>query len=423
MLDRIGLFNIVSSREDRRIGKIANVLPDKWTGLLGQIDGGKEQFMSEKTNTQIELTNRLSKSTLSVLVEPTSFCNMDCLYCYKGYKQHKFMAIETFRKMAERILAYCENRPKPILFVWHGGEPSLVGASFYRKAFTILEEMNCKDKISHTMQTNGTLLTDELLDILSEHQVSIGVSLDGPADYHNRIRPMCNGQPSYEEIVRNLQKAKTKNIDVGILMSITNENSKYIEEVFNYCRENKFTFGLNPITSDLHSDHPSLEVSPETYLNACLQIFDLWFYQDEFSIQVNPPFGVVRQILSQSRLSDCGMSENCQMHFISIGPEGDIYPCNRFYGLTNYRLGNILTQSLNEVFNSPIHQSFLGRAASKIEQCQNCPIIEYCNGGCVHHAIVHYGSLNAPDHLCVVYRGLVEHALDRLAGQLTNIAN
>jgi len=362
--------------------------------------------------------SRSTKTNLAVLVEPTSSCNLHCTYCYKGDKPDKTMSLDTFTSVLYKVITYNENRKRSSSFVWHGGEPTMVGVKFYEKAFEYIETLECKHKVSHTLQTNGTLLTDELLDLFAEYKVSLGVSLDGPAEYHNRMRPFRNGSPTYEKVLDGIQRAKAKGVEVGLLMSITNDNSLYIKEMFEYARQNKFTFGLNPVTADLHSMHTGIEVTPENYLRACIEVYDLWFYQKDFSIQANPGFGVTKLLLSKNRLSDCFMSENCQMHFISIGPEGDTYPCNRFYGVREYKLGNIVKDDFEKIMSSTTREYLLDRGASKINECNNCSISQYCNGGCMHHAVVHNGSLYSPDHLCLVYRGLVEHALKRLDEKL-----
>ncbi len=360
----------------------------------------------------------LSTPSLNVLIEPTSSCNLNCNYCYKGLKSKLNMTMNTLETVMQKVISYNEKRESPSSFVWHGGEPTMVGVDFYERAFTFIENLNCRYKVSHTLQTNGTLLTDDLLDLFARHGVSIGVSLDGPPDYHNRMRPLCNGGDSHDKVIRGIERAKSKGISIGILMSITNDNGIYIKEVFDYARLNGFTFGLNPVTADLHSPHSEVAVTPENYLSACIEAYDLWLYQNDSPIQVNPGFGVTRLLLSNTRLSDCFMSENCQKYFISIGPEGDIYPCNRFYGLENYKFGNILADDFEMIMNGQKRLSLLNRSASNIAKCRDCSIYHYCNGGCMHHAIAHNGMLNSPDHLCVTYRGLIEHAVKRLSVEL-----
>lgn len=359
-------------------------------------------------------------NSLTILVEPTSDCNLDCAYCYKGKKVSKSMSLDIVENMLKKVILYNNENDTYSSFVWHGGEPTMMGAKFYEDVFDSPICRKSKNPVGHTVQTNGTLLTNELLDVFANHKVSISVSLDGPPDYHNKLRPYKNGKPSYQKIITGIEKAKAKGIKVGILMSISNDNLEHINDMFEYCRTNNFTFGINPISADLHSLHEKIEVTPENYLNACIKIFDLWFYQKDFSIQVNPGFGIARHLLSKGQLSDCINSENCQMHFISIGPEGDIYPCNRFYGIDDFLLGNIVRDNLNNVLNCRRRIEYINRNASKIKECTTCSISKYCNGGCMHHAIVHYGSIYSPDHLCIVYRGLVEHAVKRIHQNLIN---
>lgn len=353
-------------------------------------------------------------SSLSVLIEPTSACNLDCSYCYKGAKPDKVMSLPTFETAVQKTSSYAHENNRPLLFVWHGGEPTLAGTEFYRHAFRYCAEHSNGHKANHTLQTNGTLLTDELLDLFAEYKVSIGVSLDGPAVHHDSVRPFKNGGTTHSKVINGIMRATTKGIDVGVLMSISKNNSGGIKDMFEFCRENKLTFGLNPISSDLHAPHTDLAVSPEEYLTACIEAYDLWFYQRDYAIQVNPGYGVTKLLLSRNRLSDCSMSDNCQRHFISIGPEGDVYPCNRFYGVREYVFGNIVLDNLNDLMSSPARKPLLERSAARIEKCAVCDIAEYCNGGCMHHAVAHNNTLDAPDHLCTVYKGLVRHAIKRI---------
>jgi uncharacterized protein len=354
------------------------------------------------------------KNFITVLAEPTSYCNMDCVYCYKGHNKKKFhMSQATTEKMLSEIIRYNEERGLPSAFVWHGGEPTLRGVEFYQHVYSFIASLGCRYPVSHTVQTNGTLLTTELIDLFMKNETSISVSLDGPEAYHDNMRPFIGGKPTHAIILNNIEKAKKAGLEIGVLMSVSNENMGSIRGMFDYCRENRFTFGLNPLTDDLHSTHASM-VTPENYLTACIEVFDLWFFQKDYAVQVNPGWGVTSMLLSKGYLSDCNMSENCQMHFISIGPEGDVYPCNRFYGFDEYKYGNINESSVEEIMNCDRRKELQSRCSSRIEKCMDCSIANYCNGGCVHHAIVHNKSTFSNDHLCTVYRGLISHAIRRL---------
>ena len=359
------------------------------------------------------------ESPINVLIQPTDKCNLDCPYCYKGDKANNMMTENLMFKILEESIHYNTKRNNPTLFIWHGGEPSIMPTEFYRQAFDYTSSIRQEQKISHTIQSNGFKLREDFLNLCAQNNISISISLDGPSNYHDNVRFTKDRKGSHESILKNIEKAKSKGIELGILMSITNDNLKYIKEMFTYCKENGFSFGINPITSDLFSKHEGLEVSIDKYLQACIEVFDLWFNQKDNLIRANPGFGITQLILSQNRISDCFLSENCQMTFISIDPNGNIYPCNRFDNNEDYKFGNINENNLEEIMTSPIRHRLLRRNGNNITKCLNCEIRKFCNGGCMHHAISHYNSLASPDHLCDVYIGLVNHALLQLNNSLT----
>jgi uncharacterized protein len=358
--------------------------------------------------------NCIKESPINILIQPTDNCNLACLYCYKGEKANNIMNENLLLRVLDESIKYNSRRNNSTLFIWHGGEPSMMSPHFYSKAFSFTEELKSEQKITHTIQTNGYNLSQKLIDLLAQYKVSISVSLDGPKNYHDTIRFTRNGKGSFDKILKNIERAKEIGLEIGILMSITNDNLQYIEEMFNYCRENGFSFGINPITADLFSRHEELEVTSTKYLEACIKVFDLWFRQKNNIIRANPGFGITQLVLSQNRITDCFLSENCQMTFISVDPLGNIYPCNRFDNNEIYKFGNINDCELEIIMKSPVRQKLLSRNRNAIPKCKDCEIKKYCNGGCMHHAISHFNNVYSPDHLCEVYIGLIKHALHNI---------
>lgn len=361
---------------------------------------------SEKT------TEHVGSNILNVIIEPTSYCNMTCEYCFKGEKKETVLPFDVFKEVVQQVLSYIEKRGLVCEFIWHGGEPTLMGYNYLKEAINFIEDAKGKSTITYSLQTNGTLLTDDLLELFSKYGFYLGISLDSTTpDYHEKMRPMMNGEPSHAIIVDGIERAKARGIDVGVLMALTEENASNAIDMFEFCQKRGVGLGLNPVSADSHSAHLDIELSPETYLKVCLDLFDLWLTQSKTPIRFNPAFGIIETLIKKP--DAITHEKNCQMSYISIGPEGDIYPCNRFYGIEEYKFGSIFS-GFENAMNSDVRKKLLNRKISNIEKCRKCSISAYCNGGCMHHAASHYGTIFAPDHLCIVYRGLVKHAIKRL---------
>ncbi len=355
---------------------------------------------------------------LNVIIEPTADCNMNCQYCFKGEKKEITMSIDLLKSAINQILPYVEKRNLSCEFIWHGGEPSLMGYDYFNEAIIFIEEMKGKSNITYSFQTNGTLLDDKLLELFLRYNVYVGISLDNTlSEYHDKMRPLKDGNSSYQVIIDGIKRTKSKGIDVGVLMALTEENAYNAIDMFKFCQTLGVGLGLNPVSADSHSSHSEIELSPETYLNVCTTIFDLWLVQKNTPIRFNPAFGIIENIIKQN--SDKHFKKNCQNTYVSISPEGDIYPCNRFYGVDKFKFGNIV-DGFEKAMNSDVRKNLLSRSTNKIKKCSKCSISSFCNSGCMHHAYSHYNTVFAPDHLCKVYQGLVDHAIKRLTEIVTS---
>ena len=80
------------------------------------------------------------------------------------------------------------NDVPEVQFVWHGGEPLVMGLDFYRKALEFQQKYAGGKTVHNSLQTNGTLLTREWARFFKEHDFLLGVSIDGPQDIHDRFR-------------------------------------------------------------------------------------------------------------------------------------------------------------------------------------------------------------------------------------------
>ena len=120
-------------------------------------------------------------------------CNLRCRYCY--YVEKPALLRQTHRVMPDEILeAYvrqnlqANGKDATVEFAWHGGEPTLAGIGFFRKALDLEKRYGEGRKILNTLQTNATLLDDDWCAFFSENGFLLGVSVDGPERLHDVYR-------------------------------------------------------------------------------------------------------------------------------------------------------------------------------------------------------------------------------------------
>jgi uncharacterized protein len=170
-----------------------------------------------------------------LIIQGSPFCNIACKYCYLPDKNLKTrISLVIVEKLFERIFA--ENLAvKSFTVVWHAGEPLALPIEFYREIFTLINSM-CPPglKISHSFQTNGTLLTQAWCHFIMENNINIGISVDGPQFIHDRLRVKRNGKGTYEEVMRGISLLRKNEIDFHVISVLTSFSLDYPKEIFDF---------------------------------------------------------------------------------------------------------------------------------------------------------------------------------------------
>ncbi|MCG2576308.1 GRRM system radical SAM/SPASM domain protein [Dechloromonas sp. XY25] len=162
--------------------------------------------------------------TRLLILQPTPFCNLDCDYCYLPQRDAKArMSLETVRKAARRLvddgLAGAE-----LTVVWHAGEPLTVPPSFYDEAIPLIADvLGASCAVSHSIQTNATLIDDAWCRLFTRHGVRIGISVDGPAWLHDRHRRTRRGQTTHQRVVQGMARLREHGIPYHAIAVVTAE--------------------------------------------------------------------------------------------------------------------------------------------------------------------------------------------------------
>ncbi len=315
---------------------------------------------------------------ITVMVIPTNYCNMNCVYCFNGRKTNRkkcVMSFDTLRKVYQSIFPYYEK----VTFIWHGGEPLSMGPDFYEKAFSMQNELNYKNIYIHnSIQTNLTLVDEEIAKVLKKYGVSVGGSYDGLKNNltrHNTSR-----------ILKGLKILKENKIPVGIICVVQKNNIDFLIEDYNWFKKNNLNYSLNLYLS-AEKEEDCLKISPEHYSERICELFDYWMEDQDCSIKVRL-FEVLVDYFFENKKTLCSYS-SCLGRYISVRPNGDIYPCNRDFS-EEFCFGNIMEyHDIHECFNSNGFQNIINKAYSRREKCkEKCDIYDFCSGGCNNCALV-----------------------------------
>ncbi len=338
---------------------------------------------------------------------PTLGCPSKCSYCWSSEEGSPIMSIDTIRDVVAWLKNFSTDR---VTFTFHGGEPLLAGADFYRQALPQLAEGLQNLNPEFAMQTNLWRMTQEIAQILAEYHVPIGSSIDGP----ETITDSQRGAGYFEKTMRGYNIAKDNGLNVRFICTFTNKSVKYRQEIFEFFLKNGFTLKLHPALPSLRSENPGQwALPPEEYGELLVYLLDksLEHMQDIDVMNIND---LCRCVFTR-RGSVCTYVD-CMGSTFAVGPDGSIYPCYRFVGMPEWVMGHVRDKPTMET----LMQSESGKRMMAFSRfvdltCKDCSHIRYCRGGCPYNAIAPSGgSLDGVDPHCTAYKRIFNELNERL---------
>lgn len=339
---------------------------------------------------------------LYVMLKPAgAHCNMACDYCYYLEKSHLYdnlprqvmtdALLERFTK--EYIQAQTMN---DVLFTWHGGETLMRPLSFYRKALEYQRKYAGGKRIDNCIQTNGTMLTDEWCRFLKENNWLVGVSIDGPREFHDEYRRMRGGQPSFNKVMKGIRLLQKYGVEWNAMAVVNDFNGDYPLEFYHFfkdigCHYIQFAPIVERILphadgrhlADLNDKEAPLadfSVSTEQWGQFLCRLFDEWVCHDvgNYYIQL---FDATLANWMGVQPGTCTMGTSCG-HAAVMEFNGDVYACDHFVFL-EYKLGNLHEQTLVEMLYGTKQLTFGKMKEDSLpNQCRKCRFLFACHGEC-----------------------------------------
>ena len=379
---------------------------------------------------------------LYVMAKPAgSLCNLACKYCYYLEKSKLYAQGES-RVMSDATLEkfigqYIEAQSTPqVLCTWHGGESLMRPIAFYERVLELQSKYARGRQIDNCIQTNGTLLNDEWCRFFKANGFLVGISIDGPQEFHDPYRRAHNGQPSWQEVMRGIDLLKRHGVEWNALAVVNNLNVEHPVEFYRFfrdigCQFLQFTpvvertvqradgLTLAPGMSE-GGEVTTFSVRPEQWGRFLCGVYDEWVRRDVGRIYVQI-FDATLANWVGAPAGICSLSGSCG-HAAVIEANGDLYACDHFV-YPEWRLGNIGQKTITEMMLSERQREF-GRMKreSLPRQCRECEFLPACYGECPRNRFVRdrYGEPGL-NYLCAGYHHFFEHVaadMDFMANEL-----
>lgn len=340
---------------------------------------------------------------LYVMTKPAgSLCNLACDYCYYTEKSKLYrhtpkhiMSDELLEKFIREYIN-CQTTPD-IYFTWHGGETMMRPLDFYKKVVQLQRKYAGGRNIINSIQTNGTLITEDWCRFLHDENWLVGVSIDGPQEFHDEYRKSKTGKPSFRQVMNGIKLLNKFQVEWNAMAVVNDFNADYPLEFYHFFKEIGCHYiQFTPIVERIFK-HPDgrilaspdegaeaaladFSITPEQWGNFLCTIFDEWVRQDvgEYFIQIFDAtlanwMGVLPGL--------CSMAETCG-HAGVMEFNGDVYSCDHFV-FPEYKLGNIFQKNLIDMMFSDKQLKFgEAKKSTLTEQCRNCEFLFACHGEC-----------------------------------------
>jgi uncharacterized protein len=366
-----------------------------------------------------------------VMLKPVgSKCNLDCDYCYYLEKENLYEKKNPVmsEELLERFIKqYIESQTMPeIMFTWHGGETLMRPLSFYKRAVELQKQYAQGRHIDNSIQTNGTLLNDEWCKFFKENNFLVGISIDGPKEFHDEYRRDKMGRPSFHRVMRGIELLKKHEVEFNCLAVVNDYNVDYPLEFYNFFKEIGCQYiQFTPIVERIRKNNSLLKlatakqtedevdlapytVPADKWGNFLCAVFDEWIKEDVGKIYIQIFDSTLANWVGEQP-SVCTMAKTCG-HAGAMEFNGDVYSCDHFV-FPEYRLGNIYNKTLTSMMYSDEQMKFGNDKFDTLpKQCRECDFLFACYGECPKNRFIKdkYGN-EGLNYLCQGYYKFFSH--------------
>jgi len=355
----------------------------------------------------------------TITIKPVStICNLQCAYCYNAspIKYRKKLGCMSIDNLKSIFYSLQGINNKTIRLIWHGGEPMLAGLEFYELVVQLERELSSKRSdltFLNSIQTNGTLITTEWARFFLRNDWTIGISFDGLPEIHDRYRKDHNNIGTYDLVKKGINTLQNEGVNFGVIVVVTSDLARSdFKDVYSSILSVTDRFEFSPCwEKPIDGIYKEYVVSPSDYLAFLIGIFESWWKKDSDHIRIRIFDNLVKSLRSSTSIKCAGLGECFQ--FVAIDSEGNVYPCDKFLGISEFYLGNINETTINSIYTSKRYFELLDISNTLPVECKQCLWCTKCLNGCSFDRYVGGDIFLQKTPFCETWKGMFEYLSNR----------
>jgi uncharacterized protein len=370
-------------------------------------------------------------STKLLILQPTSFCNINCTYCYLPDRHVKNkMSVLTYQKILEN-LEKSRLLDDSMTVCWHAGEPLVMPYEFYQTCFEITRKFEKENlEIHQNIQTNAILVNQKFCNLFKEYKARIGVSLDGPEFIHDIKRKFRNGKGSHAATIKGIKLLQDNNISVSAICVLSSESLDYPDEIYSHFLENGiYRIGLNIEEAEgTHQESSINNAHTEKYEKFLYRFLELAAIDNQVELR---EFNMIEDILKTNKNIIINSQSN-PYEIVNVSTNGDFTTFSPellsqdSLEYSNFVLGNVYNDLIIESAKSAKFNKMYGDILAGVKKCsEECDYFGLCGGGAPSNKYYENGTFDSSEtQYCRFNKKiLVDVYLDFMANRVSNSQN
>ena len=370
--------------------------------------------------------------TQLLVLQPTPFCNIDCDYCYlPDRNNHDRMSMVTVAQAIDR-LTYDKLVADHLTVLWHAGEPLAVPPDYYREAFDLIESrLSPICAVKHSIQTNGMLIDNRWCELFKDYNVQLGLSIDGPAIFHDRHRKSRSGKGTHASVMRGVELLKEHGIEFTVIAVVTADTLQAPKAFLEHFRDlGAKEVGVNFDEMEGVYSHSSLVGLEAEHRKFMSQLFEMSRIEQQCEWprlrEVDNAYSVLVNNLPSTTLGERTLPDtnlNIPFRIISVAYNGDFSTFSpellgqKSVEYGDFSIGNVSYQSYLEVCTGGNFLHLFESIMTGVSLCESsCQYFKYCGGGAPANKYYENGTFESTETLYC--RTMIQHPFEIVLGQL-----